>query len=145
MAFARTCWITKATHTLTHKHTHTIYNNHCISTATMVTWTRLNATLYVNCPFYINNCQLDATQNSLFVILKVHFTCFWCQPHQSSRVHKTVTIASGAGHFLCCYLPPTWPRWREVAVEWTCGIINRLPCVASRWKIINIEERCTKP
>jgi hypothetical protein len=60
----------------------------------------------------------------------------------------------------------TWPRWREVAaqniwpvpeavvtvlcapvdgcgwhpkhVEWTCRIINRLLCVASRWTIINI-------
>jgi len=61
---------------------------------------------------------------------------------------------------------PTWPRWREVAtqtirpvpeavvtllcnpndgcvwhpkhVEWTCRIINRLLCFASRWTIINI-------
>ena len=55
-----------------------------------------------------------------------------------------------------------WPRWREVAavpeavvtvlctfddgcgwhtkhIEWTCRIINRLLCVASRWTIINIE------
>jgi len=61
---------------------------------------------------------------------------------------------------------PSWPRWREVAaqkiwpvpataftvlctpddgcgghpkhVEWTCRIINRLLCVASRWTILNI-------
>jgi len=61
-----------------------------------------------------------------------------------------------------------WPRWREVAapkiwpvpetvvtvlctlddgcgwhpkhVEWTCRIINRLLCVASRWTIININR-----
>ena len=57
-----------------------------------------------------------------------------------------------------------WPRWREVAapvleavvtvlctpddgygwnpkhVKWTCRIINRLLCVASRWKIINNEH-----
>jgi len=60
-----------------------------------------------------------------------------------------------------------WPRWRELAaqkiwpvpetvftvvctpddgsgwhpkhVEWTCRIINRLLCVASRWTIINID------
>jgi len=45
-----------------------------------------------------------------------------------------------------------WPRWREVVlctpddgcgwhpkhVEWTCRIINRLLCIASRWTIINI-------
>ena len=63
-----------------------------------------------------------------------------------------------------------WPRWREVAalkiwpvpeavvtvlctpddgcgwhpkhVEWTCRIINRLLCVASRWTIINIRCHC---
>ena len=39
--------------------------------------------------------QRDATESSLFIILQVHFTCFGCQPHPSSRVHKTVTTASG--------------------------------------------------
>jgi len=73
-------------------------------------------------------------------------------------------------YFLCHYLHPTWPswpRWMEVAasctvpeavgtvlrtpddgygwhpkhVEWTCSIIIRLLCVASRWTIINIDQR----
>jgi len=39
--------------------------------------------------------QRDATQSSLFIILQVHCTCFGCQPHPSSGVHKTVTTASG--------------------------------------------------
>jgi len=53
----------------------------------------------------------DATQSSLFIILQVHSTCFGCQQHPSSGVHKTVPTASGTGHiFLCSYLPPTWPR-----------------------------------
>ena len=44
-------------------------------------------------------------------IKKNHSTCFGCQPHPSSGVHKTVTTASGTGHiFLCSYLPPVWPR-----------------------------------
>jgi len=30
-------------------------------------------------------------------------------------------------------------------LEWTCRIINRLLCVASRWTIINIDQRCTEP
>ena len=47
--------------------------------------------------------QRDATQNSLFIILQVHSTCFGCQPHPSLVVHKTVTTA------FCTYLPPTWP------------------------------------
>ena len=118
--------------------------------------------------------QRDATQSSLFIILQVHSTCFGCQIHPSSGVHKTVTTGSGTGHIFCgatslqhsqawprsC----NWPRWREVAaqkiwlvpepvvtvlftpddgcgwhpkhVQWTCRIINRLLCVASRWTII---------
>jgi len=39
--------------------------------------------------------QRDATQNSLFIILQVHSTCFGCPSHPSSGVHKTVTTASG--------------------------------------------------
>ena len=40
--------------------------------------------------------QRDATQSSLFIILQVHSTCFGCQPHPLSGVHKTVTTASGS-------------------------------------------------
>ena len=109
--------------------------------------------------------QRDATQNSSFIILKVHSTCFGCQPHPPSGLHKTETTASGTGHILCSYLPPKWPRWREVAaqnvwpvpeaavtvlcspdggfgwhpkhVEWTFRIIKGLFCFASCWTIIN--------
>ena len=62
--------------------------------------------------------QRDATQNNLFIILQVHCTCFGCQPHTSSGVHKTVTTASGT-----VQLHPSnvaklaWPRWREVAAQ----------------------------
>jgi hypothetical protein len=45
--------------------------------------------------------QRDATQSSLFIILQVHSTCFGCQPHPSSAVHKTVTTASCTGHIFC--------------------------------------------
>jgi len=48
----------------------------------------------------------DATQNSLFIILQVHSTCFGCQPHPSSGVHKTVTTAFGTGHIFV-QLPPS--------------------------------------
>ena len=157
--------------------------------------------------------QRDATQSSLFIILQVHSTCFGCQPHPSSGVHRTVTTVSGTVQlppskvaklglggsctkhttstggcsysFVCswwwvwCGTAATslhgqaWPCWREVAaqklwpvpeavvtvlctlddgcgwhpkhVEWTCRIINRLLCVASRWTVMNIDQRCTEP
>ena len=112
--------------------------------------------------------QRDATQSSLFIILQVHSTCFGCQRHPSSGVHKTVNTASGTDHnFLCIYLPPTWPSlatleggsctvpeavvtvlcttdnglgWHPKHVEWTCRIINSLLCVALRWTVINISD-----
>jgi len=34
--------------------------------------------------------------------------------------------------------------WHPKHVEWTCRIINRLLCVASRWTIINTDQRCTE-
>jgi hypothetical protein len=121
--------------------------------------------------------QWDATQSSPFIILQVHSTCFGCQTHPSSGVHKTVTTASGTGHIFCAVSSNmsklVWPRWREIAaqkiwpvseavvtvlctpeegcdwnpkrVQWTCRIINWLLCVASRWTIINIDQRCTEP
>ena len=62
--------------------------------------------------------QQDATQSSLSIILQVHPTCFGCQPHPS-RVHKTVTTASGTGHIFL-QLPPSNVAklaWREVAAQ----------------------------
>ena len=50
--------------------------------------------------------QRDATQGSLFIIPQVHSTCFGCQPHPSSGVHKIVTAASGTCHIFV-QLPPS--------------------------------------
>ena len=63
--------------------------------------------------------QRDATQNSQFIILQVHSTCFGCQLHPSSGVHKTVTTSSGTGHIFCAAtsLQRGWQRWKEVAAQ----------------------------
>jgi hypothetical protein len=63
--------------------------------------------------FILITVQRDATQSSLFIFLHVRSTCFRCQPHPSSGVHKAVTT------------------------EWTCRVISRLFCGASHWTIIN--------
>jgi len=51
--------------------------------------------------------QRDATQSCLFIVLQVHSTCFGCQLHSSSGVHKTVTTASKLA----------WTRLKEVAAQ----------------------------
>ena len=40
------------------------------------------------------------------VFCKIHSTCFGCQPHPSSGVHKNLTVASGTGHTFV-QLPPS--------------------------------------
>jgi len=109
--------------------------------------------------------QWCVTQSSLFIILQIHCTRFGCQPHPSWGVYKTVTTASSTAA-TSLQRGQAWPRWREVSaqiiwqvreavvtvlcipddgcgwhpkhVEWTCRIINRLLCVASRWTTINV-------
>jgi len=112
--------------------------------------------------------QRDATQSSLFIILQVDSTCFGCQPHPSSGVHKSVTTAYSTEQLLpfnlaklatldvgSCTVPEAVVTglcnpddgcgWPPKHVEWTCRIINRLLCVASRWTIIDKVQRCTEP
>ena len=60
----------------------------------------------------INNCPMTCNTKQSIYYSASHSTCFGCQPHPSSGVHKTVTTASGTGRiFLCSYLPSTWPTW----------------------------------
>jgi len=109
---------------------------------------------------YSNKCPTRCNTKQSIYYSASSLTSFRCQPQPSSGVHKTVTTASGTCHiFLCSYLPPTWPTWpvpeavvtvlctpddgcgwHPKRVEWTCRIINRLLCVASRWTVINTDQ-----
>ena len=104
------------THTHTHTHTHLgfllLENHHSYfgyhgarCNRERLDWTDIYPKLLLCCNsvigLYINIVQRDATQSSQSIILQVHSTCFGCQPHSSSGVHKTVTTASGTGHIFC--------------------------------------------
>jgi len=70
--------------------------------------------------------QRDATQSSLFITLQVHSTCFGCQPHPSSGVHKAVTTASGTGHIFCA--PTSLQRGHLATLEGSsCTNIWQVP------------------
>jgi hypothetical protein len=71
MRFA--CWITKATDT----HTHKICNAYCFSTATMVTRTRLNITLYVRCLYLL----YFAMTNVRMITVRIVFPIFIQRTH----------------------------------------------------------------
>jgi len=116
----------------------------------------VNGSVYRRCVLII--VKLDATQSSLFVILQVHSTCFGCQPHQSSGIHKTAATSLQRGKAQTCWrevaAQQIWPvpeavvkvlctlddgcGWHPKHVEWTCRIINRPHFIASRWAIINM-------
>ena len=74
------------------------------------------------------NVQRDATIWSLsFILLQYHSTCFGCRPHPSSRVHKTVVIATGTSHKFVQLLHSdvdNWPRRSEVLFY--CSITLRV-------------------
>jgi len=85
------------------------------------------------------------------------------------RSTQNLTTDSGTGHIFCAATSiqrgqpaqKIWPvresavtvlctpddgcGWHPKHVEWTCRIINRLLCVASRWTVINTDQQCTEP
>ena len=81
-------------HACTHR---PIFNTYCFSTATMVSWTSLNITLYVHCLYCYGMSQgmyeFDRLSSLLGAALKM-FPCVSCnsmtwyaQPHLSWRTH----------------------------------------------------------
>ena len=92
---------------------------------------------------HINICPTRCNKNSLFIILQVHSTCFECQQHSSSGVHKIQPPVLVI--FFVQLTPDDECCWHPKHVEWTCRIINILLRVAFRWTIINIDQRCTEP
>jgi len=66
--------------------------------------------------------------------VKIHSTCFRCQPHSSSGVHKAVTTASGTGHIFCA----SFQRGQASLATLEGGSCTVLICVASRWTIVDI-------
>ena len=55
----------------------------------------------VPCIAHLYNCTTRCNTKQSIYYSEVPSTCFGCQPHPSSGVHKTVTAASGTGHIFC--------------------------------------------
>jgi hypothetical protein len=87
MRFA--CWISKATTstrsqqcTHPYTHTHTEICNYCVSTATMVSWKRLNITLYIHCLYCCKNRTVFCNKSC------VSFNYFWNNYVTITTKHK---------------------------------------------------------
>jgi len=72
--------------------------------------------------------QRDATQSSLFIILEVHSTCFGCQTQPIIRSTQNCNYSLRYRSYFFVQLPPS----------------NVTKIVASRWTIIDIDQRCTE-
>ena len=73
---------------------------------------------------YINNCPTRYNTKQL-----IYYSA------SSQAAQKTWLVPEAAVTVLCT--PYDGCGWHQKHVEWTCRIINRLLCVASRWAIIN--------
>ena len=131
--------------------------------------------LYINnCPTRCNTKQSTYYSASSFYMFRVSTTPI-IKSTPGVQKTATTASCTGHIFCAATFLQrgQAWPRWREVAaqkiwpvpeavvtvlctpddgcgwhtkhVEWTSRIINRLLCVASRWTIININQRCTEP
>ena len=109
---------------------------------------------------YINNCPTRCnTKHPIYnSASSLYMFRLWNTPIISSIQNCNDSILYSS-YFLCSCLPPTWPScctvpeavvtvlcapdngcvWHPKHVEWTCRIINRLLCAASRWTFTNIE------
>jgi len=56
--------------------------------------------------YLINNCPTRCNTKQS-ITLQVHSTCFGCQTHPSSGVHKPVTTSSVTGHIFCVQVRPS--------------------------------------
>jgi len=65
------------------------------------------------------------------------------QRGQATLEGGSCTVPEAAVTVVCA--PGVGCGWHPKHVEWTCSIINRLICIASRWTIINIDQLCTEP
>jgi len=129
---------------------------------------------FLTSPYHINNCPTRCNTKQSIYYSASSLYMFRVSNTPIIRNTRTVTTASGTVQLPPSNVAKlAWPHWREVAaqniwpvpgavvtvlctpddgcgwqpkhVQWTCRIINRLLCVASRWTIINIDQRCTEP
>ena len=137
------------THTYTHTHTHIyiyIYINNCptrCNTKQSVYYSE--STLYL---FRVSTTPITrSTQNCNYSLRYGAFTSLQCGQALSRwravAAEKIWPVTEAVVTVLCT--PDDGCGWHPKHVEWTCRIINRLLCVASRWAVINIDQRCTEP
>jgi len=157
---------------LTHKHTHIcVFVWFCVTYEHLMFVllpTKLYQAIYINnCPTRCNTKQSIYYSASSLYMFRVSTTPIIMSTQNCTTASSTVQLT------LSNVARLAWPRWWEVAaqklwpvpeavvtvlctpddecgwhpkhVEWTCRIINRLLCVASRWTIITIDQRCTEP
>jgi len=125
-------------------------------------------------PFYINNCPTRCNKkqsiyysaSSLYMFRvsttsiirstqNCNYSLYWsCCAVQLLVSNVAKLCKEVAAQKICpvpeavvtiLYNPDDGCGWRPKHVVWTCRIINRLFCVASRRTIINIDQRRTEP
>ena len=113
-------------------------------------WFRASLIYINNCPMRRNTKQsIYYSASSLYMfwvsttpIIRSTQNCncslriiFFVLPSLTTLEGGSCTVPEAVVTVLCA---PDGCGWHPKHVEWTCRIINRLLCVASRWRIIDI-------
>jgi len=100
----------------------------CLNDGILCLWFRASL-------IYINNCRTRCNTKQLPPSNVVKLAWPRCREVAAQKIWPVPE----AVRVLCT--PDDGCGWHPKRVEWTCGIINRLLCVASRWTVININDR----
>ena len=131
--------------------------SHCI----LCLWFRASLICINNCPTRCNTKQsvyYPASSRYMFrvsttPIIRSTQKCNYSLPpslpptwqswlrRREAAAQKIWPVSEAVFTVLCT--PNNRCGWHPKYVEWTCRIINRLLCVASRWIIINMSHRVT--
>jgi len=90
------------------------------------------------------NCNYSLWYMSYFLCSYSFVYSWWAWPRWREVAAQKIWLVPEAVVTVLC-TPDYRCGWHPKHVERTCRIINRLRCVASRWTIINIYQRCTEP
>ena len=108
-----------------YKHTLTICNTHCFSTATMVAGTRLIVMLYVQCMSYLPFPSVPTFLFSVFTRLLVAVCIISLRNRTLKESRKPWKFASRSGYLA----GRPWHIKRLVCSEFQCHIRNGLKCI----------------
>jgi len=111
------CWTPNATN-----NTLSLCNNHCLSTATMVTRTRLNILLYINC---LSGSNWHQNYRRMELLTASMSTCLTAQSDKTGNMVRSEVRKANINIVVMCFDAAQIKRWHQAA--WLTVSIHKSP------------------